>query len=78
MDKIDADTEFTALTADTKLMIIRPGDVLFVMPIAGEYWSDRSRETIAAIVKERLSGVQVIVLPSAATFETVAVEAREP
>jgi hypothetical protein len=61
------------------LLVVRPGDALFVMPIAGDHWTHPVMERIAEIVKERLPEARIVVLPSAATFATVAVEdAHQP
>lgn len=70
-EQIDTTTAFTS-----ELLVIRPGDVLFVMPAVGEFWVVEGMKRIAAIVKEQLPEAIVIVLPNAATFTTVAVEDR--
>lgn len=76
MDEIKSEL-LTAETTST-LLVVRPGDILFVMPIAGEYWSDHSRERLAATLKEQIPEARVIVLTASATFATVAMEARDP
>lgn len=74
-DQIDATIE---TTIDSTLLVVRPGDALFVMPIAGEYWTRAAMERIAEIVRTQLPEARVVVLPHAATFATVAVEANDP
>lgn len=66
-------------TIETVLPVIRPGDALFVMPVAGEHWTNSMCDQISALVKERLPEARIIVLPLAATLATIAVEdARQP
>lgn len=70
--------ELLSVDSTSTLLVVRPDDVLFVMPETGEFWTENNMERIAALVKRQLPEARVIVLPCAAAFTTVAVEAREP